>query len=790
VAHQVTTVADAGHRGAVLAVDDDEMLLALLEAALSDAGYRVTTAASGEQALDRLAEAVPDVIVSDIEMPELDGFELVRRLREDPSLRTVPLVFLTSRTASEDVVAGIGLGADDYVTKPFQITELIARVNAKSLRPPVPVDTVRTDRRSGLASPEAFLDELARERERAARSGRAGFVAVLGLAERDSVRARFGDRGVDELDARLGEVLAAAVSPLETAGRTPDGRFGLLLPESAPDDVQRRLQALAEQLARAPLSVAGERVSVTPLVGWTALQDGADGAQALQHAAWALDHAAVHLDLRPVRFATAMVPTDPDAPTSTKKKERPFGQRLRTPLQVLLTLAVGWGLPFLLYWLTDRAGFGIAPLAYVLVVLGLLVTGISIYVEGVLALHPYQPPPAPQEQDPAAEHPPVSAVIAAYLPNEAATVAETVEAFLRVEYPGPVQVVLAYNTPRDLPVEAVLRRIAERDDRFLLLRVEGSTSKAQNVNAALSRVTGEFTGVFDADHHPDPDSFVRAWRWLADGYDVVQGHPVVRNGEASWVARMVAVEFETIYAVSHPGRNRLHDFGIFGGSNGYWRTALLRQTRFRGSMLTEDIDSSLRVVEAGYRIGNDPRLVTRELAPTDLKALWNQRMRWAQGWFQVSGRHLWTGWRSPILSARQKLGFTFLLGWRELYPWLSVQIVPIVAFYAVQAGGLRNLDWLVPLFVLTTLFTLSVGPGSTLFAYWKAEPSVRERRRWFWTYLLVSSFFYTEFKNVIARVAQVKELMGEKAWKVTPRAAAPGGRGGDGRADDAARTGS
>ena len=63
-------------------------------------------------------------------------------------------------------------------------------------------------------------------------------------------------------------------------------------------------------------------------------------------------------------------------------------------------------------------------------------------------------------------------------------------------YPGPLQVILAYNTPRDLPIEAALRDIAARDPRFLPLRVPGSTSKAQNVNAALARVTGEFVGVF------------------------------------------------------------------------------------------------------------------------------------------------------------------------------------------------------------------------------------------------------------------------------------------------------
>jgi len=360
-------------------------------------------------------------------------------------------------------------------------------------------------------------------------------------------------------------------------------------------------------------------------------------------------------------------------------------------------------------------------------------------------------------------------VIAAYLPNEAATIVETVEAFLRLEYPGPLQIILAYNTPRPMPIESVLAEIAHRDHRFVPYRVADSTSKAQNVNAALGQVTGEFVGVFDADHHPAPDAFHRAWRWLASGYDVVQGHCVVRNGDASWVSRTVAVEFESIYAVSHPGRARLHRFGIFGGSNGYWRTDLLRKVRMHGFMLTEDIDSSLRVIEAGGMIASDPALVSRELAPTSLPALWNQRMRWAQGWFQVSRKHLRIGWRSSALTRRQKLGFTLLLGWRELYPWLSLQIIPLVGFFAWKAGGITHLNWLIPLFFLTTAFTMSVGPGQTYFAHRLAVPEIRRRGAWFLAYLVVSSVFYTELKNVISRVAQIKELTGDRQWKVTPR---------------------
>ncbi|MEO7837126.1 MAG: glycosyltransferase family 2 protein, partial [Acidimicrobiales bacterium] len=463
--------------------------------------------------------------------------------------------------------------------------------------------------------------------------------------------------------------------------------------------------------------------------------------------------------LRPVRWTDALLP--PEEP-----KESRMRPGVRTGLQIATTYLIGLVLPFFAYLLFDRAGLDITKAVYPLVVVSLLITGGAVWLEGFLALEKIDPPPP---TDGAPNEMPATAIIAAYLPNEAATVVETVEAMLQIDYPAGLKVILAYNTPRPLPIEDTLREIAARDSRFVPFKVEGSTSKAQNVNAALALATGVFVGIFDADHKPRSDSFRRAYAWLAAGYDVVQGHAVVRNGGAGWVSRTVAVEFESIYAVSHPGRNRLHHFGIFGGSNGYWRRPLLNQIRMRGAMLTEDIDSSLRVVEGGGRIANDPFLISTELAPATLGALWNQRLRWAQGWFQVSLRHLLPAMRNRSLTRRQKLGMAFLLGWREIYPWISLQMFPLIMYWVYRDGTVHRLNWLIPIFVLTSLFTASVGPGQVFFAYRLADPSVRQHRRWFWMYLLVAGLFYTEWKNLIARVAQLKELLGERAWKVTPR---------------------
>jgi two-component system OmpR family response regulator len=112
----------------LLVVDDEPNIVELLSASLRFAGYDVSTAASGTEALKKAREVDPDLVVLDVMMPGLDGFDVVRRLRADD--RHVPVLFLTARDAVEDKVKGLHTGGDDYVTKPFSLDELVARVRA------------------------------------------------------------------------------------------------------------------------------------------------------------------------------------------------------------------------------------------------------------------------------------------------------------------------------------------------------------------------------------------------------------------------------------------------------------------------------------------------------------------------------------------------------------------------------------------------------------------------------------------------------------------------------------
>jgi len=109
-------------------VDDEPDLLELIDTNLRAAGFNVVSVANGREALEQARAIKPQLIVLDIMLPELDGLEVCKTLRRDPATRAVPIIILTARASELDRVLGLELGADDYVTKPFSVRELVLRI--------------------------------------------------------------------------------------------------------------------------------------------------------------------------------------------------------------------------------------------------------------------------------------------------------------------------------------------------------------------------------------------------------------------------------------------------------------------------------------------------------------------------------------------------------------------------------------------------------------------------------------------------------------------------------------
>lgn len=114
----------------ILVIDDEPDLLELVRVNLDQAGYRVETAASGREALDRIRSSPPDLVVLDLMLPDVAGTDICRKIRADSELTGIPIIMLTAKADEVDRVVGFELGADDYVTKPFSPRELTLRVGA------------------------------------------------------------------------------------------------------------------------------------------------------------------------------------------------------------------------------------------------------------------------------------------------------------------------------------------------------------------------------------------------------------------------------------------------------------------------------------------------------------------------------------------------------------------------------------------------------------------------------------------------------------------------------------
>lgn len=117
-----------GTAGTILIADDESEITGILSRFLSREGYEPIVASNGNQALGKAKVQIPDILLLDVNMPEMNGFEVCRRLREDPSTSLIPILMLTARGGTDEKVHGLSLGADDYLPKPFEFKELLARI--------------------------------------------------------------------------------------------------------------------------------------------------------------------------------------------------------------------------------------------------------------------------------------------------------------------------------------------------------------------------------------------------------------------------------------------------------------------------------------------------------------------------------------------------------------------------------------------------------------------------------------------------------------------------------------
>ena len=230
----------------VLVVDDDPDVARFVEVNLRSAGYDVTVASNGEEALEKAVEIRPDLVLLDVMMPKLDGFEVAQRLRRDPRTSSSSIIMLTAKALSSDKVLGLSSGADDYIIKPFDPVELLARVKG----------TLRRAREMRALSPLTGLPGNIRVQEEIRRRVAEEVPFALVYADLDHFKAYNdhygfvrGDRAI-QMVARLAmEIVQEVAGPDAFVGHVGGDDFILLVEPDIAEDLAKALCARFDEQA-------------------------------------------------------------------------------------------------------------------------------------------------------------------------------------------------------------------------------------------------------------------------------------------------------------------------------------------------------------------------------------------------------------------------------------------------------------------------------------------------------------------------------------------------------------
>jgi diguanylate cyclase (GGDEF)-like protein len=278
---------------AILVAEDSKVVRAVLRRNLEDHGYAVLEADDGDSALRACRSTPPDAVLLDIEMPGLDGHQVLATMKADPELADIPVVFLTGRTNTADIVEGLRLGAHDYLKKPFETSELLARVSAavrvKTLLDELKAGNAELDRVSrhdaltGLANRREIDERLEGAMALVRRNEQQLTVLILDIDHFKRVNDTFGHAAGDVVLREFSNRLQGVLRTEDVAGRWGGEEFLIILPFTDLDGGATLGERMREVIASKPFALDSADLAVTVSIGCAAA-DGYDCAAVVRNA--------------------------------------------------------------------------------------------------------------------------------------------------------------------------------------------------------------------------------------------------------------------------------------------------------------------------------------------------------------------------------------------------------------------------------------------------------------------------------------------------------------------------
>jgi len=280
--------ATAARAPRILVAEDSLVVRAVVREQLEDQGYDVVEAVDGASALTQTAAERPDAILLDIEMPGLDGYQVLAQLKADPTLADIPVVFLTGRTGTADMVEGLRAGAHDYLRKPFEPAELMARiagaVRIKRLQDELRLRNEELDQLSridgltGLFNRRHIDEHLRKEAAGARRHKQPLAVLMIDIDHFKHVNDTEGHPGGDHVLAEFADRLRSVVRVCDTVGRWGGEEFIIVAPQTDLDGAVALGERVRSAIAERGVDFGDHVVAVTVSVGCAS---GSDTAEAL-----------------------------------------------------------------------------------------------------------------------------------------------------------------------------------------------------------------------------------------------------------------------------------------------------------------------------------------------------------------------------------------------------------------------------------------------------------------------------------------------------------------------------
>lgn len=226
----------------ILVVDDEKHMQELLKYHLLKNGYEVRVAGNGLEALAEVKQSKPDLIISDVMMPKMDGYEFCKKLREEDETKTIPFIFLTAKGQLPDKIQGLKIGADDYIVKPFNPEELMQMVKARSKRVEIYMEAANLDELTGIYNLRYLRERLKEELDKAIKTSQYLTVCFIDIDQFSKVNDTLGHPVGDQVIKRIAEIMKENIRISDILARYGGEEFVAVLEETNPEDAYRVME--------------------------------------------------------------------------------------------------------------------------------------------------------------------------------------------------------------------------------------------------------------------------------------------------------------------------------------------------------------------------------------------------------------------------------------------------------------------------------------------------------------------------------------------------------------------